>query len=399
MKIKSTELHQLDQQNYLPVFKRFPIAFSHGEGSILYDVDGNRYIDALSGIAVNNLGHHHPSITSTIRQQTEKLLHVSNFFVTEPQVDLAAALTEVSGLEYAFFANSGTESFEGGIKIARKAALKRGRGSEVITMERSFHGRTMAAIAAGKPAMQKGFGPMPDGFKQVPFNDIEALRSAVSPDTGVIVLEPIQGEGGVHPADRTYLRQVRELCSEHGIVLVFDEIQCGMGRSGYLFAKDYYKVQPDIMLLAKALGNGMPIGAILVNKDSGDAMDVGDHGTTFGGNPLACATALEVVAQINRTSFLDSVKQKGAFLKSELEHLKSKHDMIREVRGVGLMVGVELNQPAKPIVEAMLERGVIANATADHVLRLLPPLNMPDDLIADVVKTIDEVMEALEVPQ
>lgn len=399
MNHKSAELHYSDQQNYLPVFKRFPIAFSHGEGPVLFDVDGNRYIDALSGIAVNNLGHNHPSITATIQGQSENLLHVSNFFVTEPQVMLAATITEASCLDYAFFTNSGTESFEGGIKIARKAALKRGRGTGVISMQQSFHGRTLAAIAAGKSSMQQGFGPMPEGFKQILFNDIDALRSAVSPNTGVIVLEPIQGEGGVHPANPEYLRQVRELCDELGVVLIFDEIQCGMGRTGFLFAKDYYNVQPDIMLLAKALGNGVPIGAILTNKDVGDAMDPGDHGTTFGGNPLACAVALEVLTVINNSSFLDDVNRRGELLRSELERLKGKHDTILEVRGIGFMMGVELKQPAKPIVEAMLERGVIANATADRVLRLLPPLIMPDEMILDVVRVIDHVLETVEVAQ
>jgi acetylornithine/N-succinyldiaminopimelate aminotransferase len=399
MKQHTKELHQLDKQTYLPVFKRFPVAFSHGNGSTLVDVDGKEYIDALSGIAVNSLGHNHPVITAAIQRQAGKLLHVSNFFVTEPQVRLAEALTQASGMDHVFFTNSGTESFEGGIKIARKAAGKRGRGTDVISMEHSFHGRTMAAIASGKASMQKCFGPMPEGFKQVPFNDIRALMSAVTPETGVIVLEPIQGEGGVHPADPVYLRQVRELCDVHGIVLIFDEIQCGMARTGSLFAKDYYGVKPDIMLLAKALGNGMPIGAILNRKEIGEAMDAGDHGTTFGGNPIACATALEVLDLIQRPAFMDEVKRKGALLLNELGKLRDRHDIIREVRGVGLMIGVELATEAKPIVLDMLERGVIANATAGNVLRLLPPLIISDADLRKVVSVLDHVLQEIEVAQ
>ncbi len=399
MKQLTKELHQLDHKTYLPVFKRLPIAFSHGNGSTLVDVDGSVYIDALSGIAVNSLGHNHPAVTRVIQRQAEKLLHVSNFFVTEPQVHLAAALTKASGMKRVFFTNSGTESFEGGIKVARKSAGKRGRGMEVISMEHSFHGRSMAAIASGKASMQKGFGPMPEGFRQVPFNDIQALLLAVTPKTGVIVLEPIQGEGGVRPADPIYLKQVRELCDLHGIVLVFDEIQCGMARTGNLFAKDFYSVEPDIMLLAKALGNGMPIGAILVRKEVGEAMDVGDHGTTFGGNPIACATALEVLSQLERPSMLMEVKRKGVLLMTELGKLRDRFEMIREVRGVGLMVGVELNTEAKPIVLEMLERGVIANATAGNVLRLLPPLIITDDELMRVVSIFADVLESLEVTQ
>jgi len=390
---KSTLLHNLDKQHYLPTFNRMPIAFSHGVGCTLWDVDGKRYLDALAGIAVNNLGHNHPAISQTIITQAQRLLHVSNFFVTEPQVHLAEALTQASGMDYVFFTNSGTESFEGAIKIARKHSRSLGSGSTVLSMENSFHGRTMAAIASGKAAMQNGFGPMPEGFRQIPFNTIEALEAQLTDDVGVIVIEPIQGEGGVRPAGQEYLKQLRKICTSRNIVLVFDEIQCGMGRTGTLFAKEYYGVEPDIMILAKGLGNGIPIGAILCSKKTGDSMEIGDHGTTFGGNALACAVGLTVLREINSKPFLDEVQRKGELLISLLTELKSKFSSVREVRGRGLMIGVEFEFETKPFVMQLLQNGVIANATAGNVLRLVPPLIITDQEIRNLVEIIAQTLK------
>jgi len=393
---KSTSLHQRDKQHYLPTFNRMPVAFSHGNGCSLWDVEGNKYLDALAGIAVNNLGHNHPSVSATIIEQAQRLLHVSNFFVTEPQVHLAEALTKASGLDYVFFTNSGTESFEGAIKIARKHSRGLGGGGGVISMENSFHGRTMAAIASGKAAMQKGFGPMPEGFKQVPFNNIEALELALTDEVGVIVVEPIQGEGGVRPADFEYLKQLRDICTSRNIVLIFDEIQCGIGRTGTLFAKEYYGVEPDIMILAKGLGNGIPIGAILCSKKTGDSMEIGDHGTTFGGNSLACAVGLTVLQEINTEKFLNEVRRKGELLVSLLSDLKSKFNSIKEIRGRGLMIGVEFDQETKPLVMQLLNNGVVANATAVNVLRLVPPLIISDDEISELVSVLERTLKELK---
>ncbi len=388
---KSALLHQKDKANYLPTFNRMPIAFVKGHGCTLWDADGNEYLDALAGIAVNSLGHAHPKITQTLQFQADHLLHVSNFFVTPSQVKLAERLTDSSGLKHVFFTNSGTESFEGAVKIARKYAHQNGRGGTIISMHNSFHGRTMAAIAAGKARMQKGFGPMPKGFMQIPFNDIEAFRNVISEDIAAVVLEPVQGEGGIHVASKAYLEEMRQLCDQHDIVLIFDEIQCGIGRTGKLFAKDHFGVQPDIMTLAKALGNGVPIGAILSNERVSAAMEFGDHGTTFGGNALACSVGLAVVREIDRPSFLEEVQRKGQLLRSKFLEMQSTFPSIQEVRGLGLMVGVEFSFEAKPMVMKMLELGVIANATAGNVLRLVPPLIISDaeiDRLTQTVKTL-----------
>jgi acetylornithine/N-succinyldiaminopimelate aminotransferase len=389
---KSQALHQKDQQTYLPTFRRMPIAFAKGEGCKLWDVDGNEYLDVLAGIAVNSLGHAHPTVTEAVSEAAENLLHVSNFFVTEAQVGLAERLTKASGLEHVFFTNSGTESFEGAVKIARKYAHKNGRGGKIISMKNSFHGRTLAAIAAGKPKMQVGFGPMPEGFKQIPFNDIEAFKNEISDDVAAVVLEPVQGEGGINVAQQAYLEELRALCDEHNIVLMFDEIQCGMGRTGKLFAKDHFGIQPDIMTLAKALGNGVPVGAILSNRRVSSAIDFGDHGTTFGGNPLACAAGIAVFDTITEKGFLDEVTEKGIYLRKSLAALQSKFDCIKEIRGLGLMVGVDFNFEAKPLVMKMLENGVIANATADTVLRLVPPLVISREEIDHLISVLEETI-------
>jgi acetylornithine/N-succinyldiaminopimelate aminotransferase len=393
---KSKALLEKDNMHYLPVFNRMPLAYTHGKGCTLWDADGNEYLDALAGIAVNSLGHAHPKVTESIRKQAEKLIHISNFFVSEPQVQLAEKLTKVSGLEHVFFTNSGTESFEGAVKIARKYAHSIDRGGTIISMHHSFHGRTMAAIAAGKPEMQQGFEPMPEGFFQIPFNDINAFTAVISSEIAAVVIEPVQGEGGIHLADKTYLQQLRSLCDKHNIVLIFDEIQCGMGRTGKLFAKEHYGVEPDILLLAKALGNGIPIGAILSNKKVSSAIEKGDHGTTFGGNPLACATALTVLNEINQIQFLRQVIEKGHLLKSGLETLQKEFDCIKEVRGLGLMIGVEFKYETKPLVMKLLENGVIANATAGNVLRLVPPLIISEKEIQLLIKIISKSISQIQ---
>lgn len=388
MQISNEYLYEEDKKHYLPTFKRFPLALIKGKGSRVWDADGKEYIDMLAGIAVNNLGHCHPKVVSAIRDQAGELMHISNFFVSPPQVALSKLLVDLSRLSHVFLTNSGAESVEGAIKVARKYASKKQKGGEIISMKTSFHGRTLATIATGQAKYQKGFAPIPTGFTQVDFNDIKALENAITPDTAAVILEPVQGEGGIIPADKAYLQAARKLCDENDVLLIFDEIQCGIGRTGHLFAKDHFGVQPDIMTLAKGLGSGMPVGAFLCNEKVGAAIDFGDHGTTFGGNPLAAAAALATIRTILEENLCQAAKDKGDWLMSIVRSWSKDHPMIKEVRGIGLMIGIQLDRPALPIVKALMEDGIIANATAESVLRLVPPLNIPEE---DLVKFLDKL--------
>jgi len=392
----NARLHEIDQAYYLPTFKRMPLALARGEGARVWDVEGREYLDALAGIAVCNLGHCHPKVVKAVQEQAAKLIHISNFFVSEPQVALSKKLVELSGLDRVFLSNSGAESVEGAIKIARKYAHSHGRGGGIVSMHSSFHGRTLATIATGKEKMQRGFGPMPPAFHRVPFNDIQAVREVVDDSIAAIVLEPVQGEGGINVAKPCYLRALRELCDRENIALIFDEVQCGVARTGEWFAKDHYEVQPDIMTLAKGLGSGIPIGAILSNEKVSQAIDFGDHGTTFGGNPLACAAALATLETIESEDLLRKTTRKGFWLRQALDSALGKDAGLREIRGLGLMLGIEFDFDTKPLVMDMLERGVIANATAQNVLRLVPPLILSYEQIEKLVATISASVQALK---
>ncbi|HKK10572.1 MAG TPA: aminotransferase class III-fold pyridoxal phosphate-dependent enzyme, partial [Bacteroidales bacterium] len=257
---------EIDKKHYLQTYKRFPLTIVKGEGSYVWDDEGKKYIDALAGIAVTSLGHNHPNVVKAIKDQAEKLIHISNFYLTPPQAELTKKLADISGLDRVFFANSGAEANEGALKIARKYAHSKNKGGEILSFEGCFHGRTMATIAMGKKEQQEGFEPIPEGFAMVPFNDLKAVKNAVSDNTAAIIVEPIQGEGGIHPAKKDFLQGLRKICDRHDIVLIFDEIQCGMGRTGHFFAKDYFEVQPDIITSAKALGSGVPVSAIITNE-------------------------------------------------------------------------------------------------------------------------------------
>jgi acetylornithine/N-succinyldiaminopimelate aminotransferase len=355
------ELDLRDQQCYLPVFKRFPIAFERGEGARLYDVEGNAYIDMLAGIAVNSLGHCHPEVVRAIQTQAERLMHVSNFYTTPQQVALCERLVAISGLERVFLTNSGAESVEAAIKIARKYGHSRGRGGHIISFEGSFHGRTLATIATGKAAMQHGFEPIPAGFTQVPFEDEKSLLDRITSETAAILIEPIQGEGGVRPVNPGFLAFLRRTCDELGMLLIFDEIQCGIGRTGRWFAKDHYGIQPDIMTLAKALGSGIPIGATLCREEVAAVMAPGDHGTTFGGNPLACSAALATLDIIAREDLLKQATVKGEWLREKIRNWS--HPAIRDIRGLGLMIGIEFEFETKALSEEMHRRRVLVNAS------------------------------------
>ena len=385
---------KLDQKYYLPTFRRFPIALERGEGCYVWDVDGKKYLDTLAGIAVNALGHCHPAIVKTIEEQAHTLLHVSNFFVNKPQVALSEKLTQISELDHVFITNSGAESLEGAFKIARKYAHSIGRGGHIISFENSFHGRTLATIASGKKKYQQGFEPMPSGFSQASFNNLESVKSLVTDETAAIVIEPIQGEGGINVADKQFLKDLRAYCTEKNIVLIFDEVQSGIGRTGYWFAKDYFGVQPDIMTLAKGLGGGVPIGAILSRAAISDSIDFGDHGTTFGGNPLVCAVALTTIQVIEEQGLLQKVQETSAWLRQKLEQIDSEH--IVEIRGVGLMLGVEFDFEIKPVILDMLQHGVIANVAAERVLRIVPPLIITQEELGEYIDVLQGSLNKLK---
>ncbi|TVR78520.1 MAG: aspartate aminotransferase family protein [Chitinophagaceae bacterium] len=386
------KISERDVKNYLPTFKRYPLAFKKGLGSRLWDVNGKEYIDALAGIAVNNVGHCHPHVVEAIRKQAGELMHISNFFVSEPQVNLADKLIALSGMDRAFFTNSGAESVEGAIKIARKYAHNKGRGGHIISMQNSFHGRTLATIATGKKQYQKGFEPIPEGFGMVPFNDFEAVKTAITKETAAVLLEPIQGEGGIHPVQKEYLQKLHKLCSENDVLLIFDEIQCGIGRTGKMFAKDLYGIEPDIITLAKGLGGGFPIGAFLCNEKVASEIDFGDHGTTFGGNPLACSAALATLEVIEKEKLLNSATEKGKLITDSFKKMQQQFPEIKEIRGRGLMIGVEFTFETKELISDLLHEGIIANATSGNVLRLVPPLNISNEDIHQIVNTIEKLL-------
>lgn len=385
------EILELDKQYYLQVYKRYPIALEKGKGVEVWDYDGNKYIDVLAGIAVNSLGHSHPDMVKVIKEQADKLIHCSNFYATEPQVLLSKQLVELSGLNRAFFANSGAEAVEGCIKLARRYGNNNERGGDIITMEGCFHGRTMATIAAGKEALQKGFDPIPGGFKKAQFNNIDSLKEQIDENTCAVIVEPVQGEGGIVAAQNEYLQEVRRLCNENDMLLVFDEIQCGAGRTGNFFAFEESGVKPDIIAMAKGMGGGIPIGAVIASQKVADQLGYGDHGTTFGGNPFAAAVANKVVEILSNPEFLNNVKILGKYFEEKICNISKGVDCIKDIRIKGLMIGVELKESitARNVVEDMMQKGVLANATSNNTIRIVPPLIIKKE-------EVDEVMAVLE---
>jgi len=368
--------------------------FVRGEGSTLWDEDGNRYTDFLAGIAVCSLGHCHPEVTTTITRQASTLIHVSNLYYTQPQAELAKMLVEKSFADRVFFANSGAEANEAAIKLARRY-FNREEGnqrSKIISMKQSFHGRTMATLTAtGQDKIKHGFEPLMEGFVHIPFNDIDALKEAMDETVCAVMMEPIQGEGGVVAADQDYMNQVRSICDQEGVLLIFDEVQTGMGRCGHLFAHEIYGVKPDIMTLAKALANGLPMGAMLATERAAAGFAVGSHATTFGGTPLVASVALTVLSIISGPDFLSECREKGEYFKERLTLLKKSHPEIRAVRGEGLLIGMELEVEAAPIVESCLKKGFIINAIQGNILRFAPPLIITKgeiDALVDVLNAV-----------
>lgn len=389
------EIYTKDAQDYLHVFARYKIVLDHGDGVYVYDTHGRKYIDFLGGIAVNVLGHAYPALVKAISEQAGKMIHCSNLYYTQAQVSAAAKLVALSGLDKAFFGNSGAEANEGAIKLARKYAwLKDHTKTQIITAQHSFHGRTLATLTAtGQPQYQEGFGPLPADFAYVPYNDIDALEKMMSEKTCAVMLETIQGEGGVHVPMSGYLRQVRALCDKYEAVLIFDEIQCGIGRTGKFFAYEQFGIKPDIVTLAKGLAGGVPIGAFIAREEVAQAFTAGDHGTTFGGNPLACAAANVVLDTIPTKAMLDNINETGAYFKAMLTEYQQKYPtLIQEVRGVGLMLGLQLTRPGRAIVDACLDKGAIINCTAGDVLRFVPPLIIKKEHIDELCAVLDQVL-------
>ncbi|MCF8111844.1 MAG: acetylornithine transaminase [Desulfobacteraceae bacterium] len=380
-------------------YKRFPVVFERGRGCTLWDTEGGEYTDFVAGIAVCNLGHASPEIVRALSRQADTLFHVSNLFYSIPQIELAEKLIEKSFADKVFFCNSGAEANEAAIKLARKNFFDRGEYDRwrIVAMDQSFHGRTFATLSAtGQKKVREGFEPILEGFDFVPFNDIEKLEAAVTDKTCAVIVEPVQGEGGVRCGDANFLKQVRKLCTEKGVMLIFDEIQTGIGRTGKLFAYEHFGVEPDIMTLAKALGNGLPIGAMLAKDEAALAFTPGTHASTFGGTPVITAAALEVLKLIEGENILEYCNRTGRYFKDRLLELKEKHPVIEEVRGIGLMLGMKLSKNGAPVVDACMERGFLINCTQENVLRFVPPLVISAEEIDNLIQCLDTVLPMLE---
>lgn len=384
----------------LPTYNRAPLSFVSGEGSWLLAEDGRRYLDLGAGIAVNALGHAHPALVAAVNAQAAKLWHVSNLYRIPEQERLADMLAERTFADTVFFTNSGTEAAELAIKMARKYWTERGQPerTEIVTFEGAFHGRSTGAIAAaGSEKMVKGFGPLMPGFVHLPFGDHDALRAAITDRTAAVMVEPVQGEGGIRVLPDACLKGLRDLCDATGALMILDEVQCGMGRTGRIFAHEWAGVTPDIMMVAKGIGGGFPLGAVLATADAASGMTAGTHGSTYGGNPLGCAVGAAVVGIVGDDAFLAEVRRKGALFRQRLEGLVAAHPTVFEgVRGVGLMLGLKCRIPPADMVKAGYAEGVLTVPAADNVLRLLPPLTITDDEIAEAVTRLDRAATSLE---
>jgi len=380
---------------FLKTYRKYNIVFVKGDGKYIYDNKGNKYLDFFSGLSVCNLGYKDKKLVDTLIHQAKLIWHCSNLFYSLPQQKLAELIVEKTfPAAKVFFSNSGAEANECAIKLVRKYGSKTNR-YEIITFKNSFHGRTIATLSAtGQKKVQKGFEPLLKGFKYAKFNDINSVKNLVNKHTVAIMIEPIQGEGGVIPAEQEFLKELRKLCDKKNLVLIFDEIQTGFGRTGEFFAYQYYKVKPDIITLAKSIANGIPLGATVVDKKYADVFDYGDHGSTFGGNLLACSVAVEVIKKIN-DKLLSHVKNVGEYFYDKLAELKNKYKFVNSVRGVGLMLGMELNFPCRNVVEKCLQNGLVINVTQEKVLRFLPPIIIEKSDVDNAVKILDNVLSEI----
>ena len=383
------EIMDMDKEYVMHTYGRQPLALVEGEGSVVWDVEGKSYIDCVAGIAVNNVGHANPRVAEAISNQAKKLIHISNLYYSEEQVTLAKLLSKVSPHEKSFFCNSGAEANEGAIKLARKHT---GKG-EIIAMNNSFHGRTITTITAtGQPKYQKGFGPLTPGFKHVDYNDVEAVENAIGPKTAAVLVEPIQGEGGVIIPSKNYLKNLKELCLDKEVLLIFDEVQTGFGRTGEMFASQTFGVTPDISTLAKAIAGGFPMGVVMASKDVSDTFEPGDHAATFGGSPLACAAAKASINYIIDEKLLQKSKENGIYFMKKLEIIKNNHKVVKEVRGKGLMIGMEISRECGNLVDELRMKGIIINCAAGNVLRFVPPLVINKNQIDTVVTVLDDAI-------
>jgi predicted acetylornithine/succinylornithine family transaminase len=389
------QIAELERRYLLGTYSRYPIVLTRGKGVFLYDLEDRRYLDFVSGLGVNALGHAHPRIVKTIREQAGKLIHVSNLYYHEYQGALAEKLCTLSGLGRAFFSNSGTEAIEGSIKLARLAGHRAGGEAKcrLVALEGSYHGRTFGALSlTGQVKHRKGFEPLLEEVTFVAQNDVEGLRAAVNDNTCAIVLEPIFGEGGIYECSVEFLRECRAVADRHRAALIFDEIQCGLGRTGTMFAFQSFGVTPDIVAIAKPIAAGLPLGAFLAKEEFANAISPGQHGTTFGGGPLACRVALEFLAIVEDEKLLDNVNKVGAYLQQELKVLVEKSAAAKEVRGRGFIQGINLEIPARPIVDAALAEGVLFNSTQDTVVRFLPPFLLEEKHVDKGIRVLKKLL-------
>lgn len=393
--METQEIIKTAEGALLHTYNRFPIVLDHGEGVYLYDTDRKKYLDFAAGIAVFALGYSNSAYQKAVKTQFDKLVHTSNLFYNEPAARAAEKLTGLAGMDRVFFTNSGTEAIEGAIKLARKYAYNRdGRTDhEIIAMEHSFHGRSMGALSVtGNEAYQAPFRPLIGGVKFAAYNDLESVEALVTDRTCAIILEALQGEGGIHPAQKAFLEGLRRICDEKGILLICDEIQCGMGRTGSMFAYQRYGIVPDVVCVAKALGNGLPIGAFLC-RESCAALVPGDHGSTYGGNPLVCAAANAVMEQFEALQLTQHVQEVGDYLYQQLEKLKETHDCIRDHRGVGLMQGLELTVPVGEVIQKAQQEGLILISASGNVIRFVPPLVIEKEHVDEMIGKLKKCLE------
>jgi len=380
-----------------PTYQRYPLVIARGQGCMLWDVQGRSYVDFVAGIAVCSLGHAHPAVVRALKAQADVLWHVSNLYYTQPQTDLADRLTQRCFAERVFFCNSGAEANEAAIKLARKYFKDHGQPQRyrILAMQQSFHGRTMATLSAtGQDKIKKGFEPLLEGFDFVPFNDAKAVAEAIGAQTCAVMLEPVQGEGGVCVPDNDYLPRVREICERAGVLLIFDEIQCGMGRTGRLFAHEHWRTAPHIMTLAKAMANGLPMGAMLAGARVMESFGPGAHATTFGGTPLVAAAALATLETFEDENVVARCAETGTYFRERLEGLAARHSCVLEVRGLGLLLGLVLDRPAADIVAACMQRGFLVNCVQGDILRFAPPLIIEKTHIDALIDCLDEVLDA-----
>jgi len=394
--MNTKEIIELTQKYVMNTYNRFPIAIVKGKGARVWDAEGKEYLDFVAGIAVCSLGHCNEEIVSAIISQSQKLMHISNLYYIEPQAELAKILVENSCGDKVFFCNSGAEANEAAIKLARKYGKIYGGPSkyEIVTAYKSFHGRTLATLTAtGQTKYQKGFEPLLPGFKYIPFNDISALYENINENTCAVLLEPIQGEGGVYVAEKEFLKKARELCDKYNALLIFDEVQCGLGRTGKFLAYQHFDVEPDIFTLAKALGGGFPIGAMVAKEKPASVFSPGDHASTFGGNPLACSSGIASINYLFKNGLIENANRVGNYFKQKLIELSKTFSFIKEVRGLGLMLGLELSINGKIIVEKCQEKGLLINCIGENILRFLPPLIITENEIDEAIYILREVFK------